>query len=98
MATKIEKKTVANKAPATTAKRKAVLGFDGTKGIIIDRGTFDVLKPYKVKGEIAGYIIDRELFKAAEYKKLEKAVAAQATLSTKATVATKKKNVAKKKK
>lgn len=98
MTTKIEKKTVAKKAAATTAKRKAVLGFDGTKGILVDRGTFDVLRPYKVKGEIAGYIIDRELFKAAEYKKLEKAVNAKATLTTRATVATKAKAAAKKKK
>ena len=75
MATKIETKAVAAKTVAkATAKGSKVLSFDETKGIIVERWAFEHLKPVKRGGSLVGYRMDRELFRAADFKQVEKAV------------------------
>ena len=75
MATKIETKAVAAKTIAkATAKGSKVLSFDETKGIIVERWAFEHLKPIRRGGSLVGYRMDRELFRAADFKQVEKAV------------------------
>jgi len=99
MATKVETKAVTAKAVSkSTAKSNKVLAFDGTKGIIVERWAFEHLRPVRRKGTLVGYIMDRDLFKAADFKQMEKAVTLAKAADTKvATSAVKAKAVAKKK-
>lgn len=102
MATKIETKAVVAKTVAkATAKGNKFLSFDGTKGIIVERWAFEHLKPVKRGGSLVGYKIDRELFKAADFKQIEKAVtlaqSAEVKLAAKADLKVAKTITAKKK-
>lgn len=99
MATKIETKAVAARSTAKAAtKSNKVLAYDGTKGIIVERWAFEHLRPVRRGGSLVGYIMDRDLFRAADFKQVEKAVTLAKAADTKvATSAVKAKAVAKKK-
>ena len=99
MATKIETKAVAAKSTAKAAtKSNKVLAYDGTKGIIVERWAFEHLRPVRRGGSLVGYIMDRDLFRAADFKQVEKAVTLAKGADTKVVASAAKTKTATKKK